>query len=125
MENLNQNSLVNANNPNPPQKEDKTPGILSYVFLIGWIIAYVMMNDASKTKKTEFNLYHLRQAIGVHIFSIIISVFTQLISFPFSGLLNLVPIIFMILGLVAASSGEKKPLPLLGEQPQEWFKSIK
>lgn len=31
----------------------------------------------------------------------------------------------MIMGLVAASQGEKKPLPVVGELFQEWFKGIK
>ena len=109
-------------NPVNPVKEDKTPGTIAYIFVIGWIIAYFMMSEKNSAKKTEFNLYHLRQALGVHIASVAISILGNFI--PFVSFVGLIPLIFMIIGIVGASKGEMNPLPILGNSPQEWFKGI-
>jgi len=119
METLNENG---TGTDGLPKKVDKTPAILAYVFFLGWIIAYVMVTDKGKNNKTEFNLFHLRQGIGVHLMMVVLSILSSFVSFI--GFLSLIPIIFMVIGLIAANNGEMKPLPLLGEQFKEWFKGI-
>ncbi|HET7537816.1 MAG TPA: hypothetical protein VFJ90_15260, partial [Candidatus Didemnitutus sp.] len=51
-------------NPTPPPAaaatEDKTVAILSYITLIGFIIALVMHGS----NKTKLGAYHLRQTLG-------------------------------------------------------------
>ena len=48
-------------------EEGKTMAIISYLTFIGTIIAYVMNND----KKNSFASFHIRQMIGLSIFSLI------------------------------------------------------
>ncbi|MCK7460757.1 MAG: hypothetical protein MZU84_01060 [Sphingobacterium sp.] len=42
-------------------KEDNTAAILSYIYILGWIIAFLLYGK----NKTEFAAYHLRQALGL------------------------------------------------------------
>jgi len=103
--------------------EDKTVAILSYITLIGFIIAIVMHGS----KKTEIGKYHLRQAFGLMLTSIVlIPVATFLAIIPFLGWLiwflvwaGLIAI--WVMGLIAAASGQMKPLPLLGRKFESWF----
>lgn len=109
------------------QEFDKTVGIVAYMTLIGWIIALVM-NGEKKGEEKSFGAFHLRQMLGLIIFGfgsgilymilgmvlffipglgVIFMVLTQLALF--GGLLAL-----WIMGVVAASNGEKKELPILG-----------
>jgi uncharacterized membrane protein len=106
--------------------EDKTIPIISYMTIIGWVIALVMFND----KKTKLGAFHIRQALGVNALSIAIwPVVMALVFIPILGwiinlLLYLGVLLFWILGLIGAINGEMKPLPVLGELFQNWFASI-
>ncbi len=44
------------------QKEDKTVAIISYITIIGWVIALVMYNGG---KKSKLGAFHIRQSLGV------------------------------------------------------------
>ena len=99
--------------------EDKTVAIISYLTLIGFIIAIVMHNG----KKTQLGAFHLRQALGL-IITWFIAGFIMVI--PVLGwiagpILLLGTFVLWILGLVAAAGGHMKPVPILGEQFQKWF----
>lgn len=115
-------------NPAPagqPQ-EDRTVAILSYITLIGFIIAIVLHGQ----KKTALGSYHLRQALGLIIAgaacwvaAMILAVITLgigTILFPVIGLLFLVAV---IMGIVAAANGEMKPNFLFGKKYEEWLKN--
>jgi len=101
--------------PAPPvataASEDKTVAILSYITLIGFIVAIVMNSN----KKTKLGAFHLRQMLGL-----ILTSFLCIIP-----LLNIVILICLfvlwILGLLSATKGEMKPVPLVGPLYQKWF----
>jgi len=94
--------------------EAKNTAIIAHITLIGWIIALVMNSN----KKTEFGSFYIRQMLGFVILS-----FVGLI--PIIGwIFSLVLFAAWIMSLISATSGTMKPSFLLGNQFQEWFKSI-
>lgn len=121
-----------TNNTVPSQDPGKTVAIISYITLIGLIIAFVMNNE--ERNKSELGIFHLRQALGIYLtsFSMMVASFI-LVFIPFFGwalaiLINLCYIgifIFWILGLIAAVNGERKAIPLLGNFYQNILKDIK
>ncbi len=102
----------------------KTVGIISYLWLIGWVIALIMHND----KKTELGAFHVRQALGLMILWIIVSIINFVLGIagiPFVGyIFSLGLLVLWILAFIGAIQGEKKLLPVLGAQFQDWFKGI-
>lgn len=93
----------------------KTVAIICHFTLIGWIIAIIMHSN----NKTELGSYYLRQMIGMFLTMFVLS------WIPFLNLLAiLVLFIFWIISLIGAINEEKKPIPLLGELFQDWFKGI-
>ncbi len=110
---------------NKTVEEGKTIAIISYLTLIGLIIAFVMNND----KKNDFASFHIRQSLGIFVISIIIFVFFFILAFivyiPFlSTIVNLCIVVLWVLGFIGAIQGEKKLIPVIGEHFQKWFKNV-
>lgn len=94
--------------------EAKNVAIIAHITLIGWVIALVMNSN----KKTEFGSFYIRQMLGFVILS-----FVGLI--PLVGwIFSIVLFVAWIMSLISATNGTMKPSFLLGNQFQEWFKSI-
>lgn len=91
--------------------DKKTTGIVSYITLIGWLIAFCA-GDKEGAK------FHLNQSLVLYlaslINSIIISAAFRFCGWAVSGILSIVFFIFWIMGLVYACKDEEKELPLLG-----------
>jgi uncharacterized membrane protein len=105
--------------PAAPVTEDRTVAILSYLTIIGFIVAIVIHSS----KKTKLGAYHLRQMLGLVLVGLVGGVFAAIpilgwIIFP---LVWLALLVLWVLGLIAAAKGEIKPVPLLGEHFQKWF----
>ncbi len=104
-----------------PVAEDKTPAILAYVTLIGFVVAIILHSQ----KKTRIGAYHLRQALGIFITWFVGAIVCGII--PIIGWFIMMPlwilsmIILLVLGLVAAANGQMKPVPVLGAHYQKWF----
>ncbi|WP_239970562.1 YtxH domain-containing protein [Confluentibacter citreus] len=92
----------------------KNVAIIAHITLIGWIIALVMNSN----KKSAFGSFYIRQMLGFIILSFV--GFIPIIGWVFS----LVLFVAWIMSLVTAAGGTMKPSFLLGNQFQEWFKSI-
>ena len=105
----------------------KTTAIVSYITIIGWLIAYFAMHQP---KKTSLGSYHLRQTLLLFICAIVyqIVIMVIVIAVPAIGLilslLSLGFLVLWIMGLIAAINGEEKPMPLIGAKAQELFKGI-
>ena len=106
--------------------EDRTVAILTYITIIGFIIAIVMHSS----KKTALGTFHLRQGLGLFITCLVIWIPCVIISFiPVVNLLMVLlwPLIgislfvFWLLGLIAAVNGQQKPMPVVGAHYQKWF----
>jgi uncharacterized membrane protein len=103
--------------------EDKTVAILSYLTLIGFIVAVVLHGN----KKTALGSYHLRQALGLLVTAIACWALNFMLAFiPFIGWITIMVIwiglfALWLMGFIAAASGQRKPVPVLGEHYQKWF----
>ena len=108
-----------------PVSEDKTVAILSYLTLIGFIVAIVLHGN----KKTALGTYHLRQALGLLLTAIACWILNVVLAFiPIIGWLTIMALwlglfALWLMGLIAAANGQRKPVPVLGEHFQKWFGS--
>lgn len=115
------------------ESEGKTAGIISYMTIIGWLIAYFAMH---KDKKTAIGSYQLRQTLLLHIVYIVLgwggsivfgalAISTGIFAIAYlTWIISLAMLIFWIIGLIGAINGEKKPIPLIGEKAQTMFPNI-
>ena len=105
----------------------KTTSILSYITIVGWLIAFF-----AGEREDSLSKHHLNQglvlAIAELIFGVVIGLICLIISLvPLvggfisaivggvgGGLVGLGFLIFAILGIVAAVNGEEKSLPVIG-----------
>lgn len=116
---------------------EKTVGIVAYVTLIGFIIAIVLNND-KKGEEKSFGAFHLRQSLGIIISAVgvmialaILTAILTAISFSLGITLGgiLYPLTYLgilalvIIGIINAVNGEKKPLPLIGEYVEKALKN--
>ena len=89
-------------------EKNKTMGILAYIlFLIPLLAA----------RDSKFAMYHANQGLGLFIVAVASNVAAGFIPFfgaLLSGLLGLGVLAFMVIGIINASRGEMKPLPLIG-----------
>ncbi|HVS91730.1 MAG TPA: hypothetical protein VHE59_06845 [Mucilaginibacter sp.] len=124
------------NNISTTADNGKNVAIVSYLSIIGWLIAYFAMHN---DKKTELGSYHLRQTLLFYIFSfgvyIVWSVIVTALIFSLSlGLASIALLlnwiiyiglfVLWIIGFIGAINGEKKPIPLIGDKAQTMFKGI-
>jgi len=108
----------------PPASSDngKTIAVLSYITLIGWIVALVMNNS----NKTKLGAFHLRQMLGLMLFMLIASIIAII---PILGWIIflvawIASVVFWIMGLIAAIKGEQKPVPVVGAKIQSIFGNL-
>lgn len=105
-----------SNDANEVFNDGKNVAIIAHITLIGWIIALIMN---SGDKKTEFASFYIRQMLGIVIVGFICSIIPVINLFAW-----ILPFFMWIMSLVGAIGGKKKPVFLLGEQFQDWFKSL-
>ena len=104
------------------KEEGKTIAIISYLWILGLIIAFVMNNE----KKNEYAAYHIKQSLGLSLTWLVLSFINAI---PILGWLVFIVASFVLLymwimGFVNAMNLKEKPVPLLGEKYLEWFKNI-
>ncbi|MCD4694928.1 MAG: hypothetical protein K8S16_01710 [Bacteroidales bacterium] len=93
----------------------KTVAILSYITIIGWIVAIILHNN----NRSELGAFHLRQSLGLFIAGFVF-VFIPVIGW----LLNIIVFAFLIVGLIYAIQEEKKTVPFIGDFFQNIFSGI-
>lgn len=100
--------------------DDKTKSIVAHITMIGWVIA-IVMNQSDKGENTSF---YIRQTLGIWL----IGVLGSLLGMYTIGLLGniafIAMMVFWVLSLMGALSGEKRPIPVFGEMFQDWFKGV-
>jgi len=114
----------------------KNAGIVSYITIIGWLIAYFAMHNE---KKTELGSYQLRQTLllyivgfGIYIiWAVVVSALLFSFSLTLAWLFLLVDWVIRLglfalwlIGFIGAVNGQKKPIPLIGEKAQTMFPGI-
>ena len=103
-------------------EEGKTIAIIAYITIVGLLIAFIMNNN----KKNAFAAYHLRQSLGLGITGLALSIINviPILGWIVSILGTIFLIVVWVMGLMSALNGKEKPVPVLGEKFQEWFKNI-
>ncbi|MGS2760892.1 DUF4870 domain-containing protein [Sinomicrobium sp. M5D2P9] len=97
----------------------KTISIVSYITIIGWIIAYFQHKGSEQ--KSELASYHLGQGLGVFIFAVVLNIILQIVMSivpslaSILSLAGLIPLILLIFGIIAANNEVLKPVPLIGK----------
>ena len=102
-------------------QEDKAVAIISYLTLLGFVVALVL----NSSKKTKVGAYHLRQTLGLWLtamacgFGQIILVFIPILGWL--AILAMWGTLFVcwLMGLLAAINGEMKPMPIVGSFYQD------
>ncbi|WP_277632658.1 DUF4870 domain-containing protein [Avrilella dinanensis] len=101
---------------------NKTISIVSYITIIGWLVAYLIGKD----NLDALSRYHLRQSLGLAIVGFILNIIS--ISILFLGVVvNIIGILLLILtviGIINAANGEMKPLPVIGKWLEDKFDFI-
>jgi uncharacterized membrane protein len=114
---------------NKPETEGKTTAVISYITIIGWIIAYILNNN----KPSSLASWHLRQSLLINLIMLAISVVQGILALlpiigwiinALLGFFSLVLFAFLIVGIVYAAKGEKKTLPVIGDYAQRIFAGI-
>ena len=112
--------------------DGKAAGIVSYFFIIGWLIAFFAMHH----HKTDLGSYQLRQTLLFHIASAIVLFVLNMIFYSLlftegfwaasalNWLMRSGIIVLWVIGFLGAVNGEKKPIPLIGYKAQTLFKGI-
>ena len=124
--------MENENSPNTNVQgmDGKTIAVISYLTIVGWVIAYVMNSN----NKSQIAIYHIRQSLFLMLAAIVFyTVQTMLLLIPYLGWLiallsipiGIALLILWIMGLIAAINGEEKPIPLVGQKAQELLSSIR
>lgn len=102
-------------------EQGKNIAIVSYITIIGAIIA-IFMNQENKN---TFASFHIRQAMGLFVSFFFIGYFIGYFdSWMISSAFYIFYFILWIYGFLAALQGQTKLVPLLGEQFQKIFKNI-
>jgi len=102
-------------------EEGRSTAITSYILIVGVLIAMSMNSE----DKNQFASFHIRQALGLSLTFISLG----LIISNFDSIMISVPMwisvsVLWSYGIFSAIKGDTKPLPLLGDLYQKWFKGI-
>ncbi len=96
----------------------KTASIVSYITIIGWLIAYFSTKDQKRDSLVKF---HLKQSFGLAIVTILFNIATTIIAIIIPAiatvlsLIGLVFFVFMIIGIINANKEQETPLPVIGK----------
>lgn len=95
------------------KEEGKTMAIISYITLIGLLIAYLMNND----KKNEFAKFHIGQSVRIAILGVanyVLSFFMPSSLWFVSSIVSLGILALIIIGIINAVNLKEEPLPVIG-----------
>lgn len=102
-------------------EQGKKYAIISYLTIIGTIIAFYLSND----KKNEFTNFHIRQALGLWLTFFALGYFIGGFNSWFVTLTwYIFFIVLFVYGLISAFAGKTKPVPLVGMIYQKLFASL-
>ncbi len=100
----------------------KNVALVSYITIIGSVIA-IFMNQ--EEKKSDFASFHIRQTLGIFLtFFLLGYPIGYFNSWMVSSAFWLFIFILWIYGFLGALNGEKKIVPLLGTFYQQFFKNL-
>ena len=103
--------------------DKKTLSIISYITIIGWLIAFFQYKDKSKDPLVS---YHLKQSLGLAIIGIVVGIILGVVVRMVPALavltyVNIALLILWILGILNAANEKMKPLPVVGQMFEDKF----
>ena len=105
----------------------KTMAILSYIPIafVGLIVSIISITQ----KNNAYSLFHAKQALTLYIFAsagglICLPLCFVCIGFPLLIAVELGGLVLCIIGIINASGGQCKPLPVVGKFADKWFGKI-
>ena len=113
----------------------KTLALVSYITIIGWLVSFFSYKGQEKDSLVS---YHLKQSFGLFIaylaywiLDIILVAILAVISWKLAAVISsilylgfLVFLVLMVIGIITASKGEEKPLPIIGKMFEGKFNFI-
>lgn len=93
----------------------KTVAIIAHLTIIGWIIAIIM----NSSNKTELGSFYVRQTLGIFLIGFVLGIIPIINIIGF-----IITFVLWIISLIGAINGNQKPVFLVGEYFQDWFKSL-
>ncbi|MBC8039324.1 MAG: hypothetical protein H7Y06_02160 [Opitutaceae bacterium] len=116
------------------QQEDRAAAILSYITIIGFIVAIILHSG----KKTAIGSFHLRQVLGFIILGLGVGITAGIVVFILAFIPVVGPLLSMliwiglwggglvlwVMGLIAAIQGKQTPVPVIGAHIQKWFANV-
>lgn len=103
----------------------KTVAVVSYITFIGWLISYLFLYPR---QKDAVGAFHLRQSLGLYICGFVLTLlnrsFASGMMWGVGNIVGVILFVFWLIGLINAINGQQKPLPLVGEYFQRWFRSL-
>ncbi len=104
--------------------DNKTLSIVSYITLFGWLIAFIIGKD----KADGALKYHLKQGLGLAVFSLILGIILRILMtvthIGLLGILGIIPFILTVIGIINAANDAQKPLPFIGKMFEDKFSFI-
>ena len=109
--------------------DKKMISIISYITIIGWIIAFIVYGN--NPEKSSLAKFHLKQSLGIAILgvlntivSIVVTPFVPAIGIVFT-IISIAIFVLWIIGIINASKEEEKPLPIIGSMFVNQFDFVK
>ena len=103
-------------------EKGKSTAIISYLTLIGAVIAIFMSQEENKT---NFASFHIRQALGISISFLLLGYLVGYAdSWTATSAFYLFYFILLIYGFSGALQGQQKSIPFLGDFFQKIFKNL-
>ncbi len=101
--------------------EGKTHAVISYLTILGTILAFVL----NKNKKNSFASFHIRQNIGLNLLYFInYWIIKDYFSWFAFKIIAILLFILWIIGFLGVIQDEEKSVPIVGNHFQDWFKNI-
>ena len=129
---------VSLKNQSLSSDEGKTVAIISYLTLIGFIIAIIQHGS----NKTKLGAYHLRQVVGFMVTGVGLAILLWLIALPmfymeyrnmatYATFISIISFIVWfgllfstIVSFINAVNGKEKPAPVFGKLYEKWFSNM-
>lgn len=103
-------------------EKGKTAAITSYILIVGVLIA---MSMNSGEQKNKFASFHIRQSLGLSITFISLGLIISNFDSPMISISMWVSqFVLWSFGIFGAINGDTKPIPILGNFFQKWFKNL-
>ena len=101
--------------------EGKTTAIVSYITIIGAVVAIFMNQE----KRNSFASFHIRQALGIFVtFFLLGYLISYFNSWTVTSAFWLFFFILWVYGFLGALQGKENKIPFLGEAFQKFFKNL-